>query len=153
MLQLQSVTSPLPAFDEVPAGQSSHWLWFVLENFPTSQVRQADMDVLPVPAAYLPAPQSEHAADPSCMNLPGTQAVHVAFATSVKYPSLQKHECTLALPVSDDEKGLHAAQSARLTAADLFEYVFSGQSTQEVDVAFLYLPMLHAAHVPPAGPL
>jgi hypothetical protein len=66
---------------------------------------------------------------------------------------LQKHECALALPVNDDEKGLHAALSARLTAADLFEYVFSGHSTQEVDVAFLYLPMLLATHVPPAGPL
>ena len=89
MLQLQSVCRPLPAFDEVPLGQGSHWLWFVLENLPSPQVKQADIDVLPVPAANLPAPQSEHAADPNCMNLPGTQAVHVSFAAFVVNPRLQ----------------------------------------------------------------
>jgi hypothetical protein len=88
-LQLQLVTTPLPASENVPPGQTSHWLWFVIENLPASHCRQACAFVFPDDAAYLPNSHVEHANEPSCMNFPGRHTVHVVFAASETYPILQ----------------------------------------------------------------
>jgi len=123
---------------------------------PAVHVRHAEIDVLPDAAAYLPAPQFEHAAAPCAAYLPGTHSKHFAvgiFMSCVQYPGLHLQSLVLTLPANAVEFGLHVVQLATLVAAITAENVDSGQFTHgPAFVPLLYCPALHAEHGPPFEP-
>ena len=110
--------------------------------------------VAPVVDRYVPAEQSEQAAEPlTVLNFPATQAVHGPPFAPV-YPTLQAHAATSELELGAFVVAGQATQVDDALAPTVTEYVVIPQSVHAaLPLLVLYLPATHAEHTPPSGPV
>ena len=94
--------------------------------------------------------QSLQLADPvNSLYFPGTHAVHVSPSGPV-HPALQVQA---ALPAGELDPAGHVVHVEFAEAPTAVEYVPAPQSVHSAaPVKVLYLPGMHAGHVPPSGP-
>ncbi len=138
VLQVQLVKAALPTGELEFDGQAMH---FELVEEPTA-------------VEYVPAPQSEHRADPvDVLYFPATHAEQVPPSGPLQ-PVLQVQLVKAALPTGELEFDGQALHVELAEVPDAVEYVPAPQSEQVADVNALYFPATHAEHVPPpSGPV
>ena len=115
---------------------------------------QVPAAVAPTVNRYVPAEQSEQAAEPlTSLYLPATHPEHVPPFAPV-YPTLQAHAATSELELGAFEFEGQATHVDDVLAPAIPEYVAIPQSVHEtLPVLALYLPATQDEQTPPFGPV
>jgi hypothetical protein len=138
LLQVQLVSSPLPAPEYVFVGQALH-AWF--EN-------------CPVVLEYFPCVHSVQGAEPfAALYVPELHASQVPPSGPV-YPFSQMHSNRLSLPISEDVHFGHGLHAFCVVWAIVSLYLPLAHIVHGADpFTSLYVPAIHAVHVTPSGPV
>lgn len=118
------------------------------------QATQVESAVAAIVTEYVPAEQSEQAAEPlTALYLPATHPEHVPPFAPV-YPALQAHAATSELELGAFEFEAQAKQVDDVLAPTVTEYVAIPQSVHTVlPLLVLYLPATQTEQTPPCGPV
>ena len=131
LLQVQLVSSPLPAPENACAGQSLH----------------VDSEIWAVSAEYVPLEHRVHGAEPfTSLYVPAMHAAHCIPSGPV-YPLLQVQLVSCLLPIPEYVCGGHPLHVDSEIAAMAVLYLPCEHSEHGAEpMTSLYVPAMHAAH-------